>query len=192
MFIHQNKAGSVYDYIGCHTNNLLIVAVKAQEILDSLMKIYEVSNLWSPIYHLGCDYSKVIHKGEEFWCIGSYTHIKEALVKAEEILGKLYNIQGCKIKFKTKKYEKIPILADSHPEMDKSDLLYEDIHNAYQHLIGILLWLCMIGRADIQFSVCSFSQFSACPHEDQLKVVEKVFGYWKEFPDRHQGWSLGP
>ena len=90
--MHQNKAGSGYDYIGCHTNDLLIVAENAQDILDSLMKIYEVSNLGPPIYHLGCEYSKVIDEGEEFQCIGSSTHIKEALIKAEEILGRLYKI----------------------------------------------------------------------------------------------------
>ena len=44
-------------------------------------------------------------KGGEFWFIGSFAHIKEALLKAEEILGKLYNIVGYKIKVKTKKCE---------------------------------------------------------------------------------------
>ena len=96
VFMHQNKAGSGYDCIGCHTDYVLIVAVLSQEILDSLMKIYEVSYLEPPIYHLGCNYSKVIIKGEEFWCIDSSTHMKEALVKAEEILSKLYNFQGYK------------------------------------------------------------------------------------------------
>ena len=157
VFTHQNKADSGYDYIGCHTDDLLILADNAQKILDSLMKIYVVSNPGPPVYHLGCDYSKVSDEGEEFWCIGSSTHTKEALVKAEEILSRLYNIQGNKIKLKTKKCEKILILADSHPEMDEGDLLNKDGHYSYQHLIGILQWLCTIGRADIQFSVCSLS-----------------------------------
>ena len=56
----------------------------------------------------------------------------------EEILSKLYNIQEFKIKVKTKKCEKTPILAESHLEMDESDLMDEDVHNAYQHLIRIL------------------------------------------------------
>ena len=60
------------------------------------MTIFEVSYLGPPVYHLGCNYSKVIIKGEEFWCIDSSTHMKEALVKAEEILSKLYNFQGYK------------------------------------------------------------------------------------------------
>ena len=109
--------------------------VNAQEILDSLIKVYEVSNPGPPAYHLGCNYSKVIYKGEEYWCMGSSTHVKEALVKAEDILSKLYNIQGYKIKEKTKKCEKTPISADLHLEMDESDLLDKDGHNTYQHLI---------------------------------------------------------
>ena len=89
-----DQAGSGNDYIGCHTEDLLIVAENAQKILDSLMKIYEVSNPGPPVYHLGCSYSKVVDKGEEFCCIGSSTHVKEALIKTEEIQSKLYNIQG--------------------------------------------------------------------------------------------------
>ena len=65
VFMHQNKAGSGDDYISCHNNDLLIVAENAQEVLDSLMIIYEVSNLGPPIYHLGCSYSKVVDEGEE-------------------------------------------------------------------------------------------------------------------------------
>ena len=79
---------------------------------------------------------------------------------------------------------KTAITPSLHPEMDESDLLDENGHNASQHLIGILQWLCTIGRADIKFSMCSLSQFSACPRMGQLKAVEKVFGYLKEFPHR--------
>ena len=117
-FLHQIKVGSVYDYVSCHTNYLIVV-VSTQEILDSLMKICKVHNLGPPAYNLGCNYSKVVNKGEEYWCIGSSTHIKNVCIKAEEILSKLYNIQGYKIEVKTKKCERAPISADSHPEMDE-------------------------------------------------------------------------
>ena len=32
IFMHQNKAGSSYDNIGCHTDNLLIVVVNIQKM----------------------------------------------------------------------------------------------------------------------------------------------------------------
>ena len=58
------------------------------------------------------DYNKAIKEGGEYWCIDSSTHIKEALIKVEEIPSKLYNIKRYKIKLKTKKCEKTPILVD--------------------------------------------------------------------------------
>ena len=73
---------------------------------------------------------------------------------------------------------------NSHPETDESDLLDENDHSTYQHLIRILECLCTIGRTDIQFPVCFLSRFSACPHKEQLKAVGNVFGYLKDFPDR--------
>ena len=43
--MNQNKECTNYDYIGCHTNDFLIMAMDAQDIIDSLMKIYEISKL---------------------------------------------------------------------------------------------------------------------------------------------------
>ena len=50
--------------------------------------------------------------------------------------------------------------------------------------MGSLQWLCMIGRADIQYAVCSLSRFSAAPRVKQLKYVIKVYSYLKEFPEK--------
>ena len=83
----------------------------------------------------------------------------------------------------TRKGKCTPAAARSHPEMDDSELLGEEGHNVYRHLIGNLQWRCCISRADIQFAVCSFSQFSACPHKKQLRGVERVFLYLKDFLD---------
>ena len=64
VFMHQNKAGSGYDYVGCSTDNLLIAAMNAQEILNSLMKIYEVSYL--PLTTLDVIIAKLSMRGRNF------------------------------------------------------------------------------------------------------------------------------
>ena len=97
-------------------------------------------------------------------------------------MGKLYDIKGYKIKVKTKKCENTSFSVDMHPKIDESDLLDEEGHKAYKHLVGILQQLCTIGMADTQFSVFSLSP--ACSHKGQLKAVEKVFGYFKDLPER--------
>ena len=60
------------------------------------MKICEVNNPGPPVCHLGCNYSKFVEEGEEFWCIGTSTHIEEALVMAEKVLSKLIISRGVK------------------------------------------------------------------------------------------------
>ena len=75
--MHQNKVSSCYDYVCHHTDVSLIVAANAQEIIDSSMKFYEVRNPGPPAYHLGCNYSKVFDEWEEYWCIGSSTHVRK-------------------------------------------------------------------------------------------------------------------
>ena len=83
VFRCQNKAGCVYNYIGCHTNDLHIVSADAQEVLDSLMNAYKVASLDHLHYHLRCDYSLVTDRRKKFLCGGSFMHIRETFVKAE-------------------------------------------------------------------------------------------------------------
>ena len=47
-------------------------------------------------------------------------------------------------------------------------------HIVCQYLVGTLHGLCTIERADIQFSACSLSHFSACPYKGKLKAVERI------------------
>ena len=181
--MHQCKSGSGYDYIGCQTNVLLIVVVNTQKIIDSWMEIYEAGNLGPPAYHLGWD----CWQGGEYWCTCSSTHIKEALVKVEEILGKLYDIQGYKIKVNTKKCEKNPIWKDLHPEMDESDLLDKNIHIAYQHLIKNLHSCVQLEGLIFSFLfVPLFSKGAAKGGWKSIWLFER-FSWHAD-----QDWSLGP
>ena len=54
LFLCQNKAGFGCNYTSCHTDDLLIAADNAQEILDSLMKVKKVTNLGPTIYYHRC------------------------------------------------------------------------------------------------------------------------------------------
>ena len=168
--MEANEACDGYDYISCHSDDLLIMARDTQRILEQLMEHYEMSKPGLPKY-----YSIIASEDGEFWVIGSKMHICEAISKAEDILGKLYGIEGYTIRVNTRKGKQNPMSAGSHSEMDETKVLGEEGHNAYQQLIGILQWLCCIGRADIQLAVCSLSHCLACPRKKQLRAVERVF-----------------
>ncbi len=68
-------------YIGCHTDDLMIVAKDKQSIMDQLTKVYEVAKPGPPSYHLGCNYSLEAVDGRDYWFVSSETHTKEAIAK---------------------------------------------------------------------------------------------------------------
>jgi Reverse transcriptase (RNA-dependent DNA polymerase) len=159
-----------YDYIGTHTDDLMIVAQDPSKYMVELQKVYTINNIGPPSHHLGCDYEKL---PDGRWTIGTTTYVKEALQKAKTVLGK----PGIH-KHNT------PMLENLKPEIDTSDFLNPEGHRKYQQLIGIAQWLITCGRLDILQAINSLSRFSAAPREKHLCHLERVFGYLEKYPKR--------
>ena len=68
-----------YDYLGCHTDDITIVAKDTQSILEELLANYTITKPGAPVYHLGCDYSLKPSGGEMQWHIGCKNHVAEAI-----------------------------------------------------------------------------------------------------------------
>jgi hypothetical protein len=66
-----------------------------------------------------------------------------------------------------------------HPELDKSPPLAAEPHRLFQMLIGIAVWIVMLGRIDIAQAVILLSPFSAAPQEGHLERAYRIFGYLK-------------
>jgi hypothetical protein len=159
-----------YDYIGTHTDDLMIVAKDPSKYMVELQKVYTINNIGPPTHHLGCDYEKL---PDGRWTIGTTTYVKEALQKAKAVLGKpaLHK-------------QNTPMLENLKPETDTSDFLNPTGHRKYQQLIGIAQWLITCGRLDILQAINSLSRFSAAPREKHLNHLERVFGYLEKYPKR--------
>ena len=71
-----------------------------------------------------------------------------------------------------------------HPELDDSEILGDADHRRYPMLMGMLVWLNTLGRADISYATASLSRFSACPRVSHLDRALRVFGYLKMKPNR--------
>ena len=127
--------------------------------MDELMKIYNINNPRKPIYHLGCDYRLSTINGKSKWCMGSSTHVKEAIKTFDKLIGTYLN-QGKNVEanyvllsYSSKEY-KVRVTKGFHPELGDSKLLDESGHTLYMKIIGICQLLYRVGRADIQYSVC--------------------------------------
>jgi hypothetical protein len=69
---------------------------------------------------------------------------------------------------------------DVTPELDAARMRY------YQELIGVLRWICELGRIDILCSVAMLSHRLAMPREWYLDQCFQMFGYLK----RHDRWMM--
>ena len=70
---------------------------------------------------------------------------------------------------------------DCHPELDASEILNVKQHRQYQQLLGMGIWMVVIGRVDICFAISSLGRFGACPRVGHLDLLLHVFGYLKQF-----------
>ena len=77
-----------------------------------------------------------------------------------------------------------PSETDDHPELNNSDILSNKMHQKYQMLIGILIWMCVLGWSDVVHATTSLSRFSACLRQGHFDKVLRVFGYLKKRPNR--------
>jgi hypothetical protein len=165
-----------YDYIGTHTDDLMVVAKDPGSHLEVLKTKYAINKIGAPSFHLGCDYKQ---GNDGLWSIGTETYVNEALEKVKSLLGR-----------KELGKEHTPMSPGAHPETDTSPLLDVDGHRVYQQLVGIAHWLITCGRLDLCYAVSSLSRYSACPRENHLVLLERVFRYLNK--NRALGIKINP
>ena len=167
VWIRETK--ELYDYVGTHTDDLMVVSKDPREIMDALCKVYTIKKIQEPDFHLGCNYKR---NSDGSWSIGTETYVKESLMKVQDIIGKTLGKEGT------------PMSDTCKPEHDKSELLCPKQHRIFQQLIGIAQWLITCGRLDLSFAINSLSRFSAAPREGHLKLLVRVFKYINQFPSK--------
>jgi hypothetical protein len=75
-----------------------------------------------------------------------------------------------------------PLPSDYHPELDDTPELSPKDRTLFQELIGIVRWATEIGRVDVLHEVSLLSQYQACPREDHLRHLLRIFAFWKSSP----------
>ena len=61
------------------------------------------------------------------------------------------------------------------PKEDVTPLLEPPVATYFMQLIGVLRWMCVLGRIDICTEVSMLSSFAAMLHEGHLEVALHVF-----------------
>jgi len=174
MRLREEKDG--YDYICTHVDDFKIAARDPDRWLEQIKATFLVKESGPRGYYLGNDYT--YHDGENRWSYGSLTYAQEAVRKVESIFGVLAKNKSALPQ------ESTANKVANHPETDTSPLLDTRRHRHFQMLLGMIQWLCTIGRPDLCHAAASLSRFGACPREGHLDLALHVFGYIKMFSNR--------
>ena len=75
---------------------------------------------------------------------------------------------------------KTPFRTDYRPELDWTPKLDDRRVTYFQGLIGILRWICELGRLDILVAVSMLSRYLACPRRGHLDQALHIFAYLKK------------
>ena len=124
VWIRGREVG--YNYIGTHTDDVLVVYIDPTSILESLKETHTIKSFGPPVVHLGCDYTRVKKGDETCWVMGSYTYIAEFLSKVCALL-----------KVATLRKDTLTCGPGDHPELYSSPLLDEAQNCLYQQLVSM-------------------------------------------------------
>ena len=161
------------EYILLYVDDALAIGVDAEKMLrNEVGKYFELKpdSVGPPKLYLGGRMSEVVlDNGVRAWSISSSQYVQNAVKNVEKHLAE----QGLKLPNKAD----TPIQTSYRPELDVTDELSPKDAGHYQSLIGVLRWICELGRVDICLEVSMLSSHLALPRSGHLTQVLHIFAY---------------
>ena len=108
--------------------------------------------------------------------MSSDSHVKKALEVVQDRLRE----ENLKFKGSNKTAEHTFSSQSYKPELNVTEECDEEQVQFYQSLVGIMRWLCEIGRIDILTETFLLSTYLSCPRVGHLHQALHVFKYLKD------------
>ena len=173
----DTKGNRYYAYILCYVDDLLVVHHNPKRVMDRINSFLPLKpdSVGPPEMYLGAKLKKKTFKdGTSAWGLSPAKYVQQAVTNVEAYLSK--NLSG---RFAMPKKAANPFPYDYAPEEDVSPLLEPSVAKFYMQLIGVLRWMCELGRIDICTEVSMLSSYSAMPREGHLEATLHVFSFLK-------------
>lgn len=179
----KDKDGNeYYSYLVVYVDDVLCIHKNPDEVLKLINRDYQLKSPPSaPNMYLGADFAKYEIFDDETnsiinaWSMSADSHIKKALDVIEDRMSR------DNVRFRSKKTAESPFSSqDYRPELDTSELCNDDQVEFFQSLIGILRWLCELGRLDILTETSLLSTCLANPRVGHLHQALHMFKYLKQ------------
>jgi hypothetical protein len=166
-----------YSYILIYVDDILCIHHDAMPVLTKLDKYFTLkpTSVGDPSMYLGAKLKQTqMPNGVWCWGMSPSKYIKEAVSNCELHLktnyGKRYALPSQAAN---------PFAMGYEPELDATPPLDPERASYYQSIIGIMRWMCEIGRLDIATEVSLLSSHLAYPREGHLDAALHIMGYLK-------------
>jgi hypothetical protein len=167
-----------YEYLLAYVDDLVGQSTDPDKMFGEIVQIFQFKDgkAEEPELYLGADVKKWhIDNAEDptkdRWALSSEKYTKKATSEVETELHK--------VRLELPKKAATPFSAGYRPELDVSPELDDRRQNYFQGLIGVLRWLCELGRLDIIVPVSMLSRYLAQAREGHLDQVFHIFAYLK-------------
>ena len=159
-------------------DDILCCGMDPRRQLESIEQRFTLKDgmIEEPTLYLGADIGKhYFPDGTMAWSMSSTKYTAKAIAAVEQELG----TERCGFKCLPKGV-KTSITNDYRPEIDATEELDSSDQTYYQGLIGILRWICELGRLDIVIPVSLMSRYLAQARRGHLNQVFHLFAYLKQ------------
>jgi histone deacetylase 1/2 len=174
---HSGKPKQYYAYILCYVDDLLVIHHNPKKVMDKINGYLPLKedSVGPPEFYLGAKLRKhTFDDGSSCWGLSPAKYVQQAVKNCETYLQE--KLDG---KYSLPKRAENPFPTEYRPEEDVSELLEPSEATYYMQLIGILRWMCEIGRLDICTETSMLSSFSAMPRKGHMEAVLHIMGYLK-------------
>ena len=179
----KKNGDKYYEYMIAYVDDLLCCSVNPKLQMDMIQSKFTLKDgtVEEPKMYLGADIIKTrIPESDDpekvRWSMASTTYTNKAISDVERVLG----TEEYGFSFLPKNAT-TPVVAGYRPEIDPTPELDQRKQNYYQGLIGVLRWICELGRLDILMPVSLFSRYLAQAREGHLNQVFHIFAYLKHY-----------
>jgi hypothetical protein len=178
----KTNGDAVYEYVISYVDDLVFQGVAPKAFMNLLGQrlTLKPGSIKEPDTYLGVDVKEFrIPNSDEpdkvRWAFESTSYVKKAIADLEKELEDV----DLRLLLNTK----TPLATGYRPELDLSPELGSKQLNYYHGLIGILRWICEIGRIDILMPVSLMSRYLlVSARQGHLEQVVHIFAYLKHHP----------
>jgi hypothetical protein len=168
-----------YEYILCYVDDIIGASVQVDQVFEAIGKVFKFKETpQEPTMYLGADIRKrTIQDSDDptkiRWGMSSTSYTKKAIQEVERELAEVSKCLPSKVT--------TPLKPGYRPEIDATPELDYRRLNYYQGLIGVLRWICELGRLDILVAVSLMSRYLVSAREGHLEQLFHIFAYLKQY-----------